>query len=221
MKHVVAVWDVPTRVFHWTLVGLFAAMWVTGEEGGDLLRFHIWCGEGIAVLLLFRLLWGFFGSQTARFTDFLKGPAVIRRYLAGQLPEHQQPGHNPLGGLMVLALIVVLLAQVTTGLLSSDVDSYLFNGPLAHLLPSALSESITSVHKLAFNLILFMVLLHVAAVVAHKVFKKQNLVRAMLTGRKQFETEVAPLHFAPLGLALLGLLLSAGAVLGLVLGLGG
>ncbi|WP_215782316.1 cytochrome b/b6 domain-containing protein [Paludibacterium sp. B53371] len=221
MKQMVSVWDVPTRVFHWTLVLLFAGMWWTGTQGGDWLRYHIWCGEGVAVLLVFRLLWGFLGSQTARFSDFLKGPGVIRRYLRGHLPEAQQPGHNPLGGLMVLALILTLLFQVASGMLSSDVDSYLFDGPLAHLVSSSASESITSVHKLFFDLIMVLVVLHVAAVLAHKVFKKQNLVHAMLSGRKAIEGEVAPLYFAPLRLALLSLALAVGAVAALVLVVGG
>ena len=216
MKHVVKVWDVPTRLFHWGLVGLFAVMWVSGEQGGDLLRLHILCGEAIATLLVFRLLWGLFGSQTARFADFLKGPAVIRAYLAGRLPEHAQPGHNPLGGLMVLALIAVLLLQVSTGLLSSDVDSYLFNGPLAHLVSESLSETITVVHKSLFDVILIMVAVHVAAVAAHKVFKKQNLVQAMLSGRKTFEHEVAPLQFASPLRALASLAVALGLVVGRV-----
>ncbi|TDR72067.1 cytochrome b/b6 domain-containing protein [Paludibacterium purpuratum] len=220
MKRVVAVWDLPTRLFHWTLVGLFAGMWFTGTQGGDWLRYHIWCGEGVAVLLLFRLVWGFFGSQTARFSDFLKGPDVIRRYLRGRLPEHQQPGHNPLGGLMVLALILVLLFQVSTGLFASDVDSYLYNGPLAHLIASGRSEVLTDLHKGFFNLIMLLVAVHVAAVVYHRVFKRQNLIGAMLSGRKAFDAEVAPLYFAPLRLALLSLALSAGVVVALVLGAG-
>jgi len=221
MKHVVAVWDVPTRVFHWTPVCLFAVMWFTGTQGGNLLRIHILSGEAIAVLLVFRVLWGFFGSQTSRFSDFLKGPSVIRRYLAGKLPEHHQPGHNPLGGLMVLGLIVVLLFQVATGLMSSDVDTYLFNGPLAHLLPDSVSETVTTVHELTFDLIMIMVGLHVAAVIAHKVFKKQNLVRAMLTGRKAFDAEVGPLRFATPAVALTSLAVSVALVVGLVMGLGG
>jgi cytochrome b len=218
MNKTVAVWDIPTRLFHWLLVGLFAVMWYSGEQGGDLLRLHIWCGEAVLALLLFRLLWGCVGSQTARFAQFVRGPLVLRRYLAGKLSEAESPGHNPLGGLMVVALLLVLLFQVLTGLFSSDVDSYLFDGPLAHRIAASLSEQITAVHKLSFNLILLLVGLHVLAVLAHKVFKKQNLVRAMLSGRKQIDGEVAPLRFAPLSLAVASLVLSIGLVLALVLG---
>jgi len=217
MKRMVAVWDVPTRVFHWGLVGLFCAMWYTGKTGGDWLRFHIWCGEAVATLLLFRVLWGVFGSETARFSNFLKGPSTVRRYLTGDLPEAAQPGHNPLGGWMVLVLLLVLLFQATTGLFSSDVDSYLYDAPLAHWVSSSLSESLTAVHKLTFNLILALAALHVLAIVAYRVFKKQNLVRAMLSGRKEIDGEVAPLRFASLRLALASLLLSAGVMATLVL----
>lgn len=220
MKRMFAVWDLPTRVFHWTLVGLFAAMWFTGSQGGDWLRYHIWCGEGVLVLLLFRLLWGVVGSQTARFGDFVQGPTVIGRYLRGQLPANTLPGHNPLGGLMVLALILALLFQVTTGLLSSDVDSYLFDGPLAHLVGAARSETITAIHKLFFDGIVILVAVHVLAVLAHKVLKQENLVRAMLSGRKAFDGEVAPLYFAPLRLALWCLLVAVGLVVALVWCLG-
>jgi cytochrome b len=101
MEKMIKVWDAPTRLFHWSLVLLFAGMWFTGEQGGDWLHYHIWCGEAIAALLLFRLIWGVVGSETARFRQFVKGPAAIRRYLRGG--EAEQPGHNPLGGLMVVA----------------------------------------------------------------------------------------------------------------------
>lgn len=220
MKQEVAVWDVPTRLFHWTLVVLFAAMWLTGTQGGDWLRIHIACGEALGTLVLFRVLWGFFGSQTARFSDFVKGPAVLRRYLAGQLPEGEQPGHNPLGGLMVLLLLLVLLLQVGTGLFSADVDSYLYDGPLAHHLDSSLAESLTSVHKLWFDLILALAAVHVAAVAAHKVFKKQDLVRAMLTGRKAIDAPVVPLTFVPAWRALVLLLVAAALVAAVLLGIG-
>lgn len=219
-KSTVAVWDVPTRLFHWLLVALFAVMWFSGEQGGDWLQWHIWCGEAVLVLLLFRLLWGVFGSQTARFADFVHGPAVIRRYLAGGLAEKDIPGHNPLGGLMVVALLLVLLFQVLSGLCSADVDSYVFDGPLAHRVGTSLSEQLTALHKLNFNLILLLVVLHVGAVLAHRVFKKQNLVHAMLSGRKQIEGEVTPLRFASPGLALASLVFALACVLGLVFGLG-
>jgi len=212
MTHGVRVWDVPTRLFHWLLVAAFAGMWYSGKQGGDLLEYHIWCGIGIAGLLLFRLLWGVVGSETARFASFVRGPRQIVRYLKGELPEHEQPGHNPLGALMVLALLAVLLFQVGTGLFAADVDSYLYDGPLAARIDSGLAETLTSWHKLSFNLLLGLVGLHVLAIVVYRLVKRQNLVRAMLTGRKPLGTKAPTLHFASPVLAVLMAMLSAGGL---------
>jgi cytochrome b len=195
-------------------------MWFSGSSGGEWLRLHIWSGEAVAVLLLFRLIWGVAGSQSARFSQFIKGPQAVRRYLAGDAELVAQPGHNPLGGWMVVLMLLVLLFQAGTGLFSSDVDSYLYNGPLAARIGDTWSETVTGVHKLNFDLLLLLVTLHVSAIAAYRVFKKQNLLLPMLTGRQTVEGEVAPLSFAPLRLALAGVLLSAGLVVALVLGLG-
>ena len=212
MVKMIKIWDAPTRFFHWSLVLLFAGMWFSGEQGGDWLHYHVVCGELVAVLLLFRLVWGIVGSDTARFSQFVKGPATIRRYLKGELTDAQLPGHNPLGGLMVVALLTVLLLQVISGLFSSDVDSYVFDGPLAKVIASGLSESITHFHKAWFNLILMLVAMHVAAIVAYRVLKKQNLVRPMLTGYKPVTGIPPQLFFRSWRVAVLTLLLSGGGV---------
>ncbi|MDN0081585.1 cytochrome b/b6 domain-containing protein [Crenobacter sp. SG2305] len=212
MMQGVRVWDAPTRLFHWSLVAGFAGMWYSGKQGGDLLQYHIWCGIGIAGLLLFRLLWGMVGSDTARFAHFVRGPGTIMRYLKGELAEHEQPGHNPLGALMVVALLGVLLFQVSTGLFSADVDSYLYDGPLAARIDSGLAEAITAWHKLSFNLLLGLVGLHVLAILIYKLVKKQNLVHAMVTGRKPLGGVAPRLRFASPVLAVLMALLSAGGV---------
>jgi cytochrome b len=211
MVRMIKVWDAPTRFFHWTLVALFAGMWFSGEQGGDWLHYHVLCGEAVAALLLFRLIWGVVGSETARFSQFVKGPAAIRRYLRGEVVG-QQPGHNPLGGLMVVGLLAVLLLQVASGLFASDVDSYTFDGPLAKLITSGLSESITGFHKLLFNFILLLVAMHVAAIVAYRVLRKQNLVKPMLTGYQEVSGDVPPLRFRSGLLAVLALLAASGGV---------
>ncbi|OHX11732.1 hydrogenase [Chromobacterium sphagni] len=212
MSQQVKVWDMPTRLFHWTLVALFAAMWFCAERGGEWLQYHIYGGVAMASLLLFRLIWGVAGSQTARFSSFVRGPRAILRYLRGELPEHEAPGHNPLGGWMVVAMLLALAFQVLTGLFAADVDSYLFDGPLARHVDSSLAESLTSVHKLLFNGLLGLVALHVAAIVLYRVVKKQNLLLPMLTGYKRMAGRKPQLHFAHGALALLALLLSAGGL---------
>ena len=102
MSNKVKVWDVPTRLFHWTLLAMFIGMWLSAENGQ--LQIHTKLGVAMLVLVVFRVLWGFVGSQTARFSDFFK-PCQVKAYLRGEVSENQQPGHNPLGGLMVLACV--------------------------------------------------------------------------------------------------------------------
>ncbi|GGY19352.1 cytochrome b/b6 domain-containing protein [Paludibacterium paludis] len=206
MSRSVKVWDVPTRLFHWLLVGLVGAMWYTGQQG--VLELHIRCGVLLLALLVFRLIWGVVGSQTARFSDFLRGPAAIRRYLAGDVSH---AGHNPMGGWMVLVMLTVLLTQVGTGLFASDVDSMLYDGPLAHLAGGA-AETMTAVHKLGVNILLLLVALHLAAIVFYRVVKKEALVPAMVTGRKALPYGVTPPFFAPVWRAALCLAAAAGLV---------
>lgn len=132
--------------------------------------------------------------------------------MRGELSENEQPGHNPLGGLMVLAMLLALLAQVSSGLFAADVDSYLYDGPLAKLLSSDMAETATWFHKNFFNVILGLVGLHLLAIVAYRVFKKNNLVQAMITGRKPIAGEVPRLEFVPAIIALVALLVSSGGI---------
>ena len=128
----IRVWDLPVRLFHWTLVILMATSYFSGRAGGDWMKFHFWSGYAILTLLLFRIAWGFVGSTTARFSDFVKGPSAAFRHLA-ELAGADRPrdaGHNPLGGAMVVVLIFAVLAQVVAGLFSADTDIGMVNGPL-------------------------------------------------------------------------------------------
>ena len=196
MTQKIRVWDVPTRIFHWLLVAGVAFMWWSAEQGGDWLQYHIWCGAALLTLLLFRLIWGMIGSQTSRFSDFVKGPQTIRRYLQGDLTENQQPGHNPLGGWMVVILLLALLTQVITGLFSADIDSYLYDGFLAKYISSDLAEKFTGWHKLSFNFLLALISLHLLAIIVYRLFRHQRLVEAMITGHKELEGELPKLRFA-------------------------
>lgn len=220
------VWDLPTRLFHWTLVVLVALLWVSGTyaegfaetlgrlglAGIDALSWHRRCGYGVAGLLVFRLLWGLTGSETARFRHFLRPPGVALRYLRELAGPHApaRPGHNPAGAWMVLALLAALSFQVGSGLLGSD--DYGYEGPLAHWIDADLSQELLHWHRLSVNLLLGLVGLHLLAILGYYLFKRDNLVRPMLTGRRHYPAEVAPPRLASLWLAGVCALLALGAV---------
>ena len=141
----IAVWDVPTRLFHWLLVGLIGLSWWSGKQHHY--DIHLWSGIAVLTLLLFRLLWGVFGSSTARFSNFVRGPAAIGDYLRG---SWRGIGHTPLGALSVVALLGLLALQVGLGLFASDEDG-LFLGPLSGLISSDASEEVTDLHEDVFS----------------------------------------------------------------------
>ena len=116
------VWDLPTRLFHWLLVVLILLLYATGEFGMLDMRWHFWFGYATLALMVFRLLWGLFGSQTSRFADFVRGPVAVGRYVKEQISTnaHFSVGHNPLGGWSVLALLLSVLVQSASGLFASD-----------------------------------------------------------------------------------------------------
>lgn len=215
--HRIQVWDLPTRLFHWTLLVLIAFQWASAKIGGFLMDYHLLAGYAVLALVLFRVLWGLVGSHHSRFGNFVRGIPATLGYLnamkSGEAERHL--GHNPLGAWMVLALIGTAGALGATGLFAND--DIMTEGPLMHLVTKDISDALTTVHHVGFNVLLALVALHVAAVYAHLLFKRENLVHPMLTGRKEVaageaahETIVNPL----LALALLAL--CGGAVAALV-----
>jgi cytochrome b len=211
-----AVWDWPVRVFHWALVALLAACWATAEAGIDYMHWHMRCGYAVLTVVLFRLLWGVIGSDSARFAGFIRGPRAVWRYARAWFsarPLHYL-GHNPLGGWMVLALLGVVATQAGTGLFAND-DIY-NEGPLASLVSGDTSALLTAIHKINFNLLLAAVGLHVAAVLLY-LWRGDNLLRPMLNGRKSPGDYVdRGGRIAPLWRALVCLALAAGAVAALL-----
>jgi cytochrome b len=171
------VWDLPTRIFHWSLVACVIGAFVTAKLGGNAMVWHGRCGLAILGLLAFRVVWGFVGSTYARFAQFVRGPAAIRAYLKG---EWRGQGHNPVGALSVLALLGILAAMAATGLFAND--DIAFEGYLMPLVGGELSGRITGIHHLLEKLVLLLVALHVAAIVFYAHVKKHNLVKPMLTG---------------------------------------
>jgi cytochrome b len=215
----IRVWDLPVRLFHWTLVILIATSYFSGRAGGSWMQLHFWSGYAILTLLLFRIAWGFVGSTTARFSDFVKGPSAAFRHL-GELVGADRPreaGHNPLGGAMVVVLIFAVLAQVVAGLFSGDTDMGIVNGPLSRLIADKWIDTATAFHKYWINVLLILVGVHVLAAIVYLVWKRQNLIGAMIHGHKPLDDVVATgqplpkLQFASGRLAI-SLLIACGAI---------
>lgn len=208
------VWDLPVRLFHWAIVVLLFAAWLTQYR--DRMDLHVWVGYTILTLLLFRLAWGFLGSETARFGRFLRSPASALRHLAHirRREADREIGHNAAGGWMVLLMLALVGVQAGTGLFSNDDGDT--EGPLMHLVSKGRSDWLSHVHSLNFNFIEAVVVLHVLAVAAYAVLKRQDLVRPMITGKKMMPADaVAPRLVSPL-LALATLVAAAGVVAWLV-----
>jgi cytochrome b len=178
-------WDPALRLFHWALAICVGAAWGLGKFGPNIMTLHFYFGYAVIALLVFRVVWGLVGPAPARFAHFLYSPATTGRYLS-QLFERKPsywPGHNPLGALSVFALLIVLILQVTTGLVS-DPDDYVNVGPLADMVSSETVRSATSLHNRLAPVILILVVLHLAAIAFYKRYKGENLVLPMITGWK-------------------------------------
>ncbi len=198
----VRIWDAPTRIFHWSLAALIAYLWWTEEH--DEIAQHKLAGYAVIGLIVFRLYWGFFGSQTARFADFVKGPRAIWRYLRGRAPA--MLGHNPLGALSVLALLVLVAVEAVFGLFAIDEDG-LEAGPLAPNVGLDWAQLAAHWHALLFDGLLVLVAVHVLAIALYWI-SGNNLLVPMITGRKQISTE-AKARFAPWWSAMIGIGLAA------------
>lgn len=187
--HRTRVWDLPTRLFHWALVACVIALVISGNVGGSAMTWHFRFGQAVMSLLMFRLIWGLIGGRWSRFSAFELRPAAIVGELRGRHDRARHIGHSPLGSLAVLGFVLVLLAQVGSGLMSDD--EIAFAGPLSHLVSSAMVGAATAYHKEIGKLLLIgLILLHLLAIVWHT-FKGHAIVGAMVHGDKPLE-EVAP-----------------------------
>ncbi len=178
------VWDLPLRLFHWSLVLLVITSFVSAKIGGNAMQIHMLSGYAVLALLLFRLLWGFLGGTHARFASFVRGPLAVIAYLRGTKQADAEPhlGHNPAGAWSVILMLLVLLAQAATGLFAND--DIATEGPLAKLVSKALSDRLTGVHHLNVKLLLALIGLHLSAIAFYFFYKRENLVKPMLTGFK-------------------------------------
>lgn len=205
----VRLWDLPVRLVHWSFVALMPALWWTAEKGN--LGLHLKLGLVMLGLVVFRILWGLFGSSTARFASFVRGPAEIREFLVASRSGTAPPvvGHNPLGALSVIALLGLLALQVGLGTVAQDTDA-VASGPLNHLVSWDVATAASEAHEVVFNLLLALVILHLAAILYYRFVKRDNLVAPMVTGRKAFAAAVPAPRIAPLWRALVVALVAAG-----------
>ena len=195
-------WDGPTRIVHWALVILIGFAWWCVKANQT--EWHLWAGYGILGLIIFRLIWGFAGSASVRFTSFVKGPAATLAYAKtlSMRSVTDMAGHNPLGGWSVVAILAATLTQAVTGLFSVDVDG-LESGPLSDRVSFETGRLFSKWHDLSFTAIKVLVVLHLSAIAFYALYKRANLITPMITGYKSFETD-PKLHFAPLWRAALG-----------------
>ena len=188
----IKVWDPSIRIFHWAIVLLLGGLWYTGEQSGDLIYLHQAFGFVLVALIIYRIIWGFWGSRYARFREFVKGPGTILSYLPTMFrrgADSHYLSHNPAGGIAVLTILGLILAQLITGMMSTD--DIMFEGPFVSLVSSDVSEAAIGLHHLIFSVLQAIIVIHVAAVAWHQRFKGEPLVQSMIHGRKPGDGEHA------------------------------
>ena len=211
----IQIWDGAIRLVHWLMAILVAISWWTAENGQ--LNYHRYSGYTLLGLLVFRLYWGLFGTATARFANFVRGPAAIIAYVRA-LPSRTShraasvPGHSPLGALSVVALLLLLILQVGLGLFSVDVDG-IESGPLSSLVSFDTGRACAELHEDVFNVLLGLIVLHVAAVLFYLLYHRDNLIEPMITGKRKLPegAAVEPARI-PLGRFIIGVLLACASV---------
>ena len=188
------VWDLPVRLFHWSIVAFLGLSWWSAENNFD--RVHFWSGYALLFLLVFRILWGFAGSSTARFANFVRGPAAVSGYL--RHGRQSQAGHSPIGALSVLAMLLALIVQIATGLIQLDDEDFI-EGPLAGLVGYGTAVLAHDVHEASFNILLGLVALHLLAIGYYYLVRGRSLIRPMVTGRAVLPEGASPMTPAAKG----------------------
>ena len=195
------VWDAPTRLFHWSIVILIAVSYFSMKF--DYVQVHYLSGYTMLALLLFRLCWGLFGSETSRFRQFMRSPVEAFQHLASftKREPDREIGHNAAGGWMVLLMLLVLAVQAISGLFAGDpVEG---GGPFVDQIARAPQRLLNNVHAINFNIIIAVMVLHVAAILAYAAIKRHDLVRPMITGKKRLPATARQPRFASPALAAL------------------
>lgn len=184
----VSIWDWPVRVTHWSFVLLIPAMYFTAENSAW--AWHMRLGHTLLALLIFRVIWGFVGTDTARFANFVKGPGAVLAYLRGSSDPKREVGHSPLAALAMLALLGLMLAQIGMGLFAGDPFDGA-TGPLNSLVSVATADTITETHEWFVYVIFGMIALHLGAIAFYSAARAQNLIGAMVVGKGEKAADVA------------------------------
>jgi len=180
------VWDIPTRLFHWALVGTVLTGLYLGEyRSFSTINLHFYFGYATAALLTFRILWGFIGPQPSRLKSLFPSPKNLFTYLGkiGQRRPSGVSGHNPLGGLSVLAIILALVVQVVTGLFAED-DGLFAEGPFSEYISDSTVLTMNSIHYMTSRVILALIAVHIVAILFYLIWKRENLIKPMISGWK-------------------------------------
>lgn len=194
--HVIRIWDLPTRLFHWLLALCVIGLVATGTLGGAWMEWHLRLGYAVLTLLLFRLVWGFLGGRWSRFASFVYSPRSLLEYLRGRAPLEHTVGHTPLGALSVFALLLVLATQVGTGLMSDDEIATF--GPLTRFVSGDTVLAATGFHKdIGQYLVIGLIALHLLAIVWYRVARRLSLTRPMVLGDKPLPAPVIPSRDGP------------------------
>ena len=213
----VKLWDLPTRITHWALVALILTAWLSA---GNQMQLHAISGYAVIGLLVFRVYWGVVGGETARFGHFVKGPGATLSYMRtiGARTASDLAGHNPMGGWSVVALLVVMIIQAVLGLFAVDIDG-LESGPLSYMVDFDTGRLASEWHELTFRILQALVAIHIFAVAFYLIWKRQNLIGAMITGRRRFAGTQPQLKFAPVWRLLLGIVIAVAAAWLIAMGL--
>jgi len=190
-QQAVKVWDISIRLFHWSLVVLIGFLWWSGTEGVEMDN-HVLAGYTVLGLIIYRIVWGFLGSYHARFINFIRSPIKTIKSIPDVMSVHSDShyvGHNPVGGWMVVALILILLAQGFSGL--GTTDDIFIDGPLVPYLSDQWISRLSDIHLLLPDFLIGLVVLHLAAVLFHDAFKRERLIKAMITGVKKVPLSMA------------------------------
>ncbi len=182
-KHLI--WDLPLRIFHWLLVVCIAGAWYTSKQDNDMIDLHLIFGYVTLGLIVFRILWGFIGTTHSRFSQFVPTPSKLIKYIktfnTNDNTQHHA-GHNPMGSLMVLFMLVIILLQALSGLVMND--DIFTTGPYNGALDESIEAILVFIHRNSFNVIIGAIVMHLLAIAFYKISKKQSLVKPMITGKK-------------------------------------